>query len=333
MRKIKIAQIGMNAYSHSSQIFKSITKQSDVFDVVGYVLPEGEKERLSGKMKVLEGYPELTLDEVLNSPEIEAVTIETDEIYLTKYALLAAQAGKHVHMEKPGGTKLSDFEKLINAMRQSGKVFHTGYMYRYNPYIIELLQRIQNGELGEILSVEAQMSIYQPKEHRQFFAAFPGGMTFHLGCHLIDLVLQIQGQPKKIYPFNRCSGLDGVTGQDVTMTVFDYGNAVSFVKTSACELGGYARRQLVVSGTKETVELKPLEMRADVGTLYTGKTQYTGEKWYDTGVSARSADYDRYDAMMRAFAQYVAGEKQNPYTLDYELELYQTILKCCEADA
>ena len=38
---------------------------------------------------------------------------------------------------------------------------------------------------------------------------------------------------------------------------------------------------------------------------------------------------DRYDNMMRAFAEYVNGEKENPFTPDYELELYKTILKCC----
>jgi len=33
--------------------------------------------------------------------------------------------------------------------------------------------------------------------------------------------------------------------------------------------------------------------------------------------------------MMSSFAQYVRGEKTNPYTLDYELNLYKNILKCC----
>jgi len=33
--------------------------------------------------------------------------------------------------------------------------------------------------------------------------------------------------------------------------------------------------------------------------------------------------------MMAAFAAYVRGETENPYTLDYELELYKTILKAC----
>jgi hypothetical protein len=43
MRKIKIAQIGTSLYSHGSDIFKSLTKQKDVFEVIGYALPENEK--------------------------------------------------------------------------------------------------------------------------------------------------------------------------------------------------------------------------------------------------------------------------------------------------
>jgi len=35
---------------------------------------------------------------------------------------------------------------------------------------------------------------------------------------------------------------------------------------------------------------------------------------------------------MDSFASYVRGEKENPYTLEYELNLYKTILKCCEVN-
>lgn len=195
MRKIKIAQIGLNLYSHSTEIWDSITKQNDLFEVVGYVLPENEKERISHKYEKLSNYKRLSLEEVLNNPEIEAVTIETDEIYLTKYALMAAKEGKHIHMEKPGGINLYDFEELVSIMRKSGKVFHVGYMYRYNPFIHDLIKRVKKGELGDIISVEAQMNCSHPNELRQWLKELPDGMMFFLGCHLIDLVLQIQGKP------------------------------------------------------------------------------------------------------------------------------------------
>jgi len=330
MKKIKIAQIGMNEHSHSNFVFGSLVKQSDIFEIVGYVLPENERERMPDRLECLKGYKELTLDEVLNDPEIEAVTVETDEIYLTKYAIMAAKAGKAIHMEKPGGISLADFEKLIEILKQTGKVFHTGYMYRYNPFIQELMTQIKNGELGEIISVEAQMNCTHPASTRQWLEGFPGGMMFYLGCHLVDLVLQIQGTPDKVIAYNKCSGIEGVTAKDFGMAVFEYKNGTSFVKSTAVELGGFARRQLVVNGTKATVELNPLEWyMPDRINQQTYRVVRNLTSWHAEYPIEKSEPIDRYDGMMSAFAAYVRGEKPNPYTLDYELELFKTVLKAC----
>ena len=332
MRKVKIVQIGMNTNSHSTHIFGSLKKQQDIFEIVGYVLPENEKTRLPEQVKHLEGFRELTLEEALTDPQIEAVTVETDEIYLSKYALLAAKHGKHIHMEKPGGISLAEFETLIDTVKQSGKVFHTGYMYRYNPYVKDLMQRVKAGELGDIISVEAQMSCPHTVQVRQWLEQFPGGMMFFLGCHLVDLILQLQGKPERIIPLNKSTGKDGVTSPDYGMAVFEYPNGVSFAKTYAAELGGFVRRQLVVTGTKGTVELKPFEILRDGG-QYTDRTVYTSQDWHQPGEKSTSAFYDRYDEMMASFAAMVRGEKENPYTYDYELELYKMVLQCCGGEA
>lgn len=330
MKKVRIAQIGVNTHSHSCEIFGSLKKQSDIFDIAGYVLPENEGQRLPNKVIFLEGYKELTLEEVLNDPDIEAVTIETDEIYLTKYALMAAEAGKHVHMEKPGGMELEDFEKLISVMKKTGKVFHTGYMYRYNPSIIKLLKKIEDGELGQITSVEAQMNCSHPTATRQWLEGLKGGMMFFLGCHLVDLIFRIQGKPKRIIPFNTSTGVDGVTAKDFGMAVFEYENGISFAKTNASEIGGFARRQLVVTGSKGTVELNPLEwFTEDFRGLRTGVTVRTSTDWNKWEERQMSGISERYDGMMSSFAQMVRGEKENPYTLDYELEMYKTFLEAC----
>ena len=328
MKPIRIAQIGVNTHSHGPQIFETLKKYPDRFEIVGYVLPEGERERLPEKMKHFDRYPELTLEAVLKDPSIEAVTVETDEIYLTKYAKLAAEAGKHIHMEKPGGADLAEFERLIKTVRKIGKVFHTGYMYRYNPTIRNLIQRVKAGELGEIISVEAQMSCYHPRKIRNWLKEMPAGMMFFLGCHLVDLILQIQGMPEKVIPLNRTTGYEGVESTDFGMAVFEYENGVSFAKATDIERGGYLRRQLVVTGTKETVEIRPLEVGPEAG-QHCEMRRVTDAAWSADGEFVPSETQGRYDGMMLAFADYVRGVKENPYTLDYELDLYKTVLKTC----
>ena len=85
MKKIKIAQIGTSTNSHGNDIFNNLKRNSDLFEIVGYTLPENEREKFPERMADFEGYREMTVDEILKDPEIEAVTVETEEIYTTKY--------------------------------------------------------------------------------------------------------------------------------------------------------------------------------------------------------------------------------------------------------
>ena len=333
MKKIKIAQIGTSQFSHGNDVFNTLKLLDDLFEIVGYCLPENEREKFPDRMPVFDGYKELTLQEILNDPEIEAVTIETEEIYLTKYAILAAEHGKHIHCEKPGGTDLCEFEKLVEIAKKNDKVFHFGYMYRYNPYVYEAIERAKSGEFGKITSVEAQMNVLYPNELRKWLSAFDGGVMFFLGCHLIDAILQICGNPKEIIPLSCSTGKDDINTVDFGMAVLKYENGVSFAKVNSTEIGGYARRQIVVTGEKGTIEINPIEQPAEDFMFATTalKREDREIKYYGCYDKDRvkSQVFSRYADMIRAFAEYVNGTKQNPYTLDYELKLYKTLLKAC----
>ena len=241
MKKIRVAQIGTSQNSHGNSIWCSFKKQSDIFEIVGYAMPENEREKFPARMKDFEGYPEMTVEEIMNDPTIDAVAVETEEIYLTKYAQMVADAKKHMHMEKPGGTDLAAFEKLIATVKSNGTVFHTGYMYRYNSYVMQLKEDIRAGKLGEIISVEAQMNCLHLDTVRDWLKCFPGGMMFFLGCHLVDLIYSIQGAPKRVIPMSKCTGIDGVAGEDFGMAAFEYEKGWSFAKTNANEHGGFGR--------------------------------------------------------------------------------------------
>ena len=335
MKRIKIAQIGINRNSHAPEVFKTMALHPELYELVGYALVEDERETCAAKIETFyAGYPEVTLEEILADESIEAVTVETDEIHLLKYAQMAAEAGKHIHMEKPGSQDLAAFERLIETVRRGGKTFHIGYMYRYNPVIADVLARARAGEFGSIWSVEAHMSRWDRREERELFGDFRGGMMFYLGCHLVDLVLQLQGMPTEIIPLNCASGLDGVNTEDIGFAALKYPNGVSVIRMAGCEVGGFRRRQLVVCGSKRTVEIMPLEEDAydpdRKWMLYTEKTErYLDENGKTACEHSQSEPYQRYEAMLLAFARMVRGEQENPYTLEYELALFRTILKCC----
>lgn len=326
MRSVKTAIIGIG-HDHAWCITKTLIKNSDVFDLAGYYIPPEEEGRFDDKIDVFDGMKRLTLEEIIDDASIEAVAIETEDKFLPKYAQIAASNGKHIHMDKPGSGDLEEFVKLIDTVKEKNVVFSTGYMYRFNPYIIELKRQIAAGELGDIISIEAQMNCIHNAEKRNWLADYPGGMLHFLGCHLIDVIFSIQGKPERIIPLSRRTGLDDAKGEDFGMAVFEYRNGVSFAKTVAVEYGGFDLRQITVTGSKKTVELKPIE-QFDAEGMFSKRTEYTQWEWSNRGVSDTTY-FDRYDDMMKAFAAYVCGEKVNPITPDYELELYKTILKAC----
>ena len=334
MKKIRIAQIGVG-HDHATQIIDSLRKQTDLYEVVGYAVPGQEKTHFPVNLTHCDGLPEMTVEEILQDPTIDAVAVETEELRLTEYALLAAQHGKHIHMDKPGSPDRDAFSRLVETARANGTVLHMGYMYRYNPEVRAAMEQIRSGALGEIYAVEAQMNCLHIPEKRQWLQDFPGGMLFFLGCHLIDLIFGIQGQPQQVLPLSCSTGLDGVTAQDYGMAVFVYPNGVSFAKSCAAEPGGFARRQLVICGSKGTLELKPLEMFATdppcSDQLYTDVVTCTDRRWEDQGVRRRSVIYDRYDEMMASFAAMCRGEKENPWDYDYEQALFNLVMQACGA--
>ena len=118
------------------------------------------------------------------------------------------------------------------------------------------------------------------------------------------------------------------------MAVLKYEDGVSFAKTCDLEAGGFARRQLILCGTEGTLEIQPLEVYAENGLQY-AKRRYAAKDlcdergWSYDGEWDQTVPQDRYDAMMEAFHAYVCGEKENPYTYDYEITLFQTLLQCC----
>jgi len=328
LKKIRVAQIGTSENSHGNSIWQRLIKLDDVFDVVGYAFPENEREKFPKQAAAFDGYREMSVEEILADPEIEAVTVETEEIYLTKYAIMAAKAGKHIHMEKPGGIELRDFEELIEILKAKKLVFSTGYMYRFNPKLKEAIEKIKNGELGEIYSVEVQMNCTHPVEDRKWLAHFPSGMLFFLGCHIIDVIYRIQGEPEEIIPLSASTGFDDVHTTDYGMVAFRYKNGVSFAKTCNVERGGFLRRQIVICGEKGTIEIKPLEVLAPAGGQYTVMNEAYDTDWHKPWETSRTDAYDRYDEMMTNFAEMVRG-KENPYSYDYELGLYKLILRSC----
>lgn len=337
MKRLKVVQIG-TGHDHAACAFRTLMLQKDLYEVAGYVVTDGDEAVWQENRETYKNARRMTVEDVWEIPDLDAVVIETEDCRLTEYAIAAAEHGISIHMDKPGSVSDQEFDRLIDLLQEKNLVFHTGYMYRYNPAVRKVIEDVRAGKLGEVYCVEAQMNCNHPSCKRQWLSSYPGGMLYFLGCHLIDLIYSICGKPDEILPLSMSSGLDGVSAEDIGMAVLRYKNGLSFAKTTALEISGYERRYLTVCGTKGTVELKPLEWEpGNVQDMFSAQTtqvmeayaQDGHEDWHKKREGRWLPVFGRYDAMFRAFASYVRGESQNPYTYEYERELHKLILKAC----
>ncbi len=88
--------------------------------------------------------------EVFDS-DVDAVYIATPDHWHTPAALLALNAGKHVYVEKPCSHNVREGSWLVKAAERTGKVVQVGTQGRSAPFLKEAMQRLHNGEIGEVL--------------------------------------------------------------------------------------------------------------------------------------------------------------------------------------
>lgn len=132
MKRIKIAQIGVG-HDHAPAAIQTLKllDKAGIYELVGYcVLPEDSgnvPENYESNKGLYKDVKQMSLEEILNHKGLDAVAIETEDRALTKYALMAAEKGLHIQMDKPGGIDDAEFDRLIDAVESKKLVFHTGY--------------------------------------------------------------------------------------------------------------------------------------------------------------------------------------------------------------
>ena len=335
MKKLRVAQIGIG-HDHASGIFNAMWEMNDEVDLVGYCTTEDDRHAyVTDRTPEYHGKPVLTLDEILSDKSLDAVTVETGDEQLTKYAQIALDAGFPVHMDKPGGLDQAAFETMCDTAAKKHLPLSIGYMYRFNPALLELEEMLKRGELGEVLYINAEMSCFHKAPKRKWLEDFPGGMMYFLGCHLIDLIYRIQGEPLEVIPLHAKSGLEGANCFDNALTALRYPKGVSFARTTGTEMGGYSRRNIVVVCEKGTFELSPTEYRssdepgADGDMLRTNYHLTNDIAWRANGEIKITEPYHRYKDMLRAFFQCVREGRESAYSPEYEEKLHALLLKAC----
>ena len=108
--------------------------------------------RYAGKAQEVLGYaPKAASDfrRVLESKDVDVITIATPDHWHAPMAILGLQAGKHVYVEKPSSHNPHEGELLIQAQKKYGKLVQVGNQHRSSAHEGRIIQQIHEGRIGK----------------------------------------------------------------------------------------------------------------------------------------------------------------------------------------
>jgi predicted dehydrogenase len=198
---------------------------------------------------------------LLEMDEIEAVSIATPDFLHKDPCIAAAEAGKHILVEKPMATSIGDCLAMIDACRKAGVKLMVAFHNRWNPVFVQAKYAISNGDLGELIYAYARLNdtIYVPTSMLSW--ASKSSSLWFLGSHVIDLLLWLfEEKPIKVYGFERSVKLKGmgIDTPDLYGYILHFKGAVAF-----------GENVWILPGGSPTIAEFKLELIGDRGCIYT----------------------------------------------------------------
>lgn len=158
-----------------------------------------------GKQKIGVQAPKVFKDfeQLLASPDIDAVIIATPPFEHPRMLEAAIQAGKHVYCEKPMGVDTEGCLRVIRAGRKADPklCISVGFQQRYGPVYLEAYRRIQQGQIGELVNARAAWIAGDPFTRRPFsdpqterlrnwfcYREYSGDFIVEQDCHNFDVL-------------------------------------------------------------------------------------------------------------------------------------------------
>lgn len=143
--------------------------------------------------------------ELVRSPMVDVVIVATLHDSLAEITRTAAEAGKHVLVEKPAARSAAELAPVMAAVDKHGVKVHVGFNHRYHRSLRKAKELLDFGALGELMFLRARYGhgarIGYDREWRADPALSGGGELIDQGPHLIDLTRWLLGEITEVQGF------------------------------------------------------------------------------------------------------------------------------------
>lgn len=207
-----------------------------------------------------------TVDELLADDRVDVVHVCTPNYLHAEFARAVLDAGKHVVCEKPLATTVEDALGLVELAADSGRVATVPFVYRFHPMVREARQRVRNGDIGRVLSLQGSYTqdwlLSRHDDNWRVDTRLGGNSRAFadIGSHLCDLIEFVLGE--RLARLNAVTNSvfrergtsKNVTTEDLASVIFETDSgAQGTLFVSQVASGRKNRLSLEISGTEESI--------------------------------------------------------------------------------
>lgn len=207
-------------------------------------------EKFAADYNIAEVYTDT--DEFLKKAKIDIAYIASPHTFHYEHTLACLERGIPVLCEKPMTINADQSRQLIEVARQNNVFLMEGMWIRFLPSIQQVLGMIEEGWIGNIVSIKASMGYKAPEDphNRYYDPELGGGSLLDLGIYPVFLALLLLGKPQTVKAIGTLTG----EGVDKTCSVlFHYRNGAHAVLESS--IISQTDLPAVIVGEKGTIKI------------------------------------------------------------------------------
>jgi len=276
--------------------------------------------------------------ELLADRAVDAVIIALPSGYHAEYGIKAAEAGKHVIVEKPIDVTEAKARSLIEACRKAGRHLSVVFQNRYAPASQKVRKALDAGLLGKLVLGDAYIKWWRSA---QYYASSPwrgtktidgGGSLINQAIHTIDLLQWFMGGAKRVSGLVR-TFTHAIESEDVGIATVEFlGGAVGVIEGTTAVQPGFTER-LEIHGQKGSVTLEG-------GFVTSWKVEGCTEADYVDpqpasvgGTASPVISHERHQAQLTDIIAAIQAGKPSPVSGEEGLKALKIVLGIYESSA
>lgn len=199
--------------------------------------------------------------DLLSDDNIDVISICTPSGTHLDYGTLAADAGKHIIIEKPIEITVERGQALVDCCKKNGVKLAVIYQNRFIPEVIQLKEAINRGEIGKPVMVHASVKWFRDQDYytgsgwRGTLDMDGGGAVINQSIHTIDLIVWLMGDISSLSSYKSTLTHPEIEAEDNAVAVMEFKNGALGVFEASTSIIPAQARWIEINGTIGTARL------------------------------------------------------------------------------